>query len=531
MRTIIIISDLFKIANFYKIEGASFIMLSYSFTDDRGFPLYEQLYQFIRDDILNGNIREFTKLPSKRSLSEQLSVSITTVENAYNQLMSEGYIESVPKVGYYVANVPKKQSGNDFKDSYIHNPGFPESYSHKPESMEISSIKPESMEIPSIKPESMGIPSHNALKSREYFADFTSNASDPETFPFTTWAKINRELLSNNQTQLMRNSPSNGLIELRSAISRYLHEFRGIAVSPENIIIGAGTETLFSILIQLLGYDLIYGTEDPGYEKIALTLNANNVKTVKIPMDIYGIMISELQDRKVNIIHTTPSHHFPTGITMPIRRRYELLNWANKSSGYIIEDDYDSEFRLSGRPIPSLMSIDNNERVIYMNTFTKSLASTIRISYMILPDHLMSLYNERLSFYSCPVSNFEQLTLAKFMSDDHYEKHINRMRTASRKKRNLLIKAIKNGPLNKISEISEEQSGLHFILTVQSKKSKDEIIEECKKRDINIVSIKLSEPLMYHSNDFTIHFMINYSSIPIERIDEAVNRLTASILG
>ena len=233
----------------------------------------------------------------------------------------------------------------------------------------------------------------------------------------------------------------------------------------------------------------------------------------------------------VNIIHTTPSHHFPTGITMPIKRRYDLLNWAVNSNGYIIEDDYDSEFRLSGRPIPSLMSIDTNERVIYMNTFTKSLASTIRISYMILPNHLMDLYNERLSFYSCPVSNFEQLTLAKFMSDDFYEKHINRMRTASRKKRNMLIKAIKNGPLGRISEIGEEQSGLHFILTVQSKKTKDEIIEECKKRDINIISIKLSEPLMYHSNDFTIHFMINYSSIPLDRIDEAVNRLTDSILG
>ena len=150
---------------------------------------------------------------------------------------------------------------------------------------------------------------------------------------------------------------------------------------------------------------------------------------------------------------------------------------------------------------------------------------------MILPNHLMELYNEKLSFYSCPVSNFEQLTLAKFMSDGYYEKHINRMRTASRKKRNLLIKAIKNGPLDKISEISEEQSGLHFILTIQSKKTKDEIIKECKKQDINRVSINLSEPLMYHSNEFTTHFMINYSSIPIDRIDEAVKRLTDSILG
>ena len=469
-------------------------MLSYSFTDDRSFPLYEQLYQFIRDDILCGNIRELTKLPSKRTLSEQLSVSITTVENAYNQLLSEGYIESVPKVGYYVSNVPQNKIEEDNTNEF--------SYKY-----------------------------HNIPKTRDYFADFASNANDPETFPFTTWAKINREILSNNQAQLMKNSPSNGLLELRIAISRYLHDFRGIAVSPDNIVIGAGTETLFSILIQLLGYNLTYGTEEPGYEKIALTLNANNVQTVKIPMDIYGIMISKLYDNKVNIIHSTPSHHFPTGITMPIRRRYDLLGWANNTSGYIIEDDYDSEFRLSGRPIPSLMSIDNNERVIYMNTFTKSLASTIRISYMILPNHLMKLYNERLSFYSCPVSNFEQLALAKFMSDGYYEKHINRMRTASRKKRNLLIKAIKNGPLDKVSEISEEQSGLHFILTIQSKKTKDEIIKECKKQDINIVSINLSEPLMYHSNEFTTHFMINYSSIPIERIDEAVKRLTDSILG
>ena len=461
-------------------------MLSYSFLDDKKVPLYEQLYQFIRDDIMEGRLDTHSILPSKRSLAKQLSISITTVENAYNQLVSEGYIYSKPKSGYYVSDIPTAPS-----ETHRYNES---SYKH--------------FKTGPVTSKKEGIP--------EYYADFSSNANDPATFPFSTWAKINREILSTEQTKLMTNSPSNGLAELRYAIAEYLKEFRNIYTHPDNIVVGAGTETLYSILVQLLGFDLTYAVENPGYEKIYKMLSSSNLKVKRISMDEFGIIPTELINEEVNVIHTTPSHHFPTGITMPVSRRNELLSWANTSDKYIIEDDYDSEFRFSGRPIPSLTSIDRNEKVIYMNTFTKSLASTIRISYMVLPDHLRDLYHEKLSFYSCPVSTFEQLTLARFISKGYYEKHINRMRTASRKKRDLLLKTIKSSPIARFSEISEEQSGLHFILHIDLGKTDTEFIEACLEKDIHIEAIAKNS------------FMINYSSIPLDRIEEAVKRLASA---
>lgn len=475
-------------------------MISYSFDDTSKTPLYEQLYKLIRNDITSGALAPHAPLPSKRTLAEQLSVSVITVENAYSQLLSEGYIYSEPRRGFYVMPLSVPTEGGTMEQSRQ------------------SQLKQAADKLAA---QGTGQPD---VHQKTYFADFSSNASDPATFPFATWAKLTRRILSDDQEKLMTNPPSSGMYDLRLAIADYLRQFRGIAVNPNNIIIGAGTETLYSILINLLGNDKTYATENPGYEKIAHILDSNSLKNVRIPLDEDGIIIEELEKNNVNVIHTTPSHHFPTGITMPIKRRLELLAWAddtnktenkNTKNRYIIEDDYDSEFRLSGRPIPALMSIDSDEKVIYMNTFTKSLASTIRISYMILPEHLMSEYKKKLSFYSCPVSTFEQLTLANFISEGYYEKHINRMRTASRKKRDLLLKAIKTGPLGAISEISEEQSGLHFILKIKTRKSDKDFREACLREGINITSIQGSSK----------SYMINYSSIPIERIEEAVERI------
>lgn len=473
-------------------------MLSYSFSDNKSIPLYEQLYQKIKNDIMSGELPADSSLPSKRSLAKNLSISVITVENSYNQLLAEGYIYSLPRKGFYVSDI-LRTSGIQDGSGVSRNP-----------SNKATTLSPTQRQKP------------------QWFADFTSNANETTSFPFSNWAKLNRKILSEEQELLMTNSPSNGLLELRAAIANYLHGFRGISVNPDNIIIGAGTETIISILIQLLGYDLIYACEDPGYEKVSLIFDANNVRNVRIPVDEQGVIIDELSNKSVDIIHSTPSHHFPTGITMPIKRRYELLNWAMNNdsteaqsglhnSKYIIEDDYDSEFRFTGLPIPSLFSIDNNERVIYMNTFTKSLASTIRISYMVLPDHLMDEYRKKLSFYSCPVSTFEQLTLARFISEGYYEKHINRMRTASRKKRDLLLRVIRNSSIATISEISEEQAGLHFILKLNMKMSDDSFIKKCRESGINITEIS------------THSFMFNYSSIPLNRIEEAVVRINRSI--
>ena len=485
-------------------------MLSYSFSDNK-VSMYEQLYNFIKEDILSGTLKPDTRLPSKRSFAEQLSVSVITVENAYNQLMSEGFIYSLPKKGFYVSKIFELSDSDDFMNQ-LNNPV---------------------VTAPALGKNRLS----SSTEQDTYYADFASNATDPATFPFATWAKLSRRILLDNQDYLMKNSPSNGIVELRNAISDYLLAFRGMKASPDNIIIGAGTETMYNILIQLLGHELIYASENPGYEKIANILTSNGVKNVRIPMDEDGIIISILEDENVNIIHTTPSHHFPTGITMPVKRRYELLGWANSLNNlsdsnesdtghdkrgnlrYVIEDDYDSEFRLSGRPIPSLFSIDNSEKIIYMNTFTKSLASTIRISYMVLPSHLMEMYYKKLSFYSCTVSTFEQLTLAHFISEGYYEKHINRMRTTSRKKRDLLLSCIKESRLGAAATINEEESGLHFILNLKMKGSEKDFLEKLKKQGINI------SPVSKNS------YMINYSSVPMDRIREAVRRINNVFYG
>ena len=471
-------------------------MITYSFDDRSKLSLYEQLYRHIKEDILNGTLTPGTMLPSKRAFSKQLCVSIVTVETSYNQLLSEGFIYSLPRKGFYVSDIGANTS-------------------LAPSSPALSSQTNNSLTLNHTDAKDL-------TQSPGYFADFSSNTTDPDSFPFTIWAKITRQILAEDQHLLMTNPPFNGLLQLRSAIAEYLREFRGMQVHPDNIIIGAGTETMYNLLIQLLGHDKLYATEDPGYEKIAKILISNEVPHIKVPLDEYGIIPSYLEEHKIEIVHTTPSHHFPTGITMPIKRRHELLNWVSadpNGNRYIIEDDYDSEFRLLGRPIPPLYSIDRSGHVIYMNTFTKSLASTIRVSYMILPEHLMQSYREKMSFYTCTVSTFEQLTLALLISNGHYEKHINRMRTAFRKKRDFLLSAIRQSPLAPYCKIKEEQAGLHFILHLNIQKKRSDFLAACEEKQIHITAVAP------HS------YMINYSSIPKERIEEAIRRLSDAALG
>ena len=353
-------------------------MLTYNLTNIGSDSLYEYLYKCIKKDIILGNIKPGERLPSKRSFSKNLGVSIITVENAYSLLMSEGFIYSLPKKGFYIAdlkNIPSKKQMN--KEKVVLTSG------------------------------------HN-----HYLADFSSNQTESDIFPFTTWIKTMKEVLRNNQEELMINSPCGGILELRKNIANFLKDFRNMNIKPEQIIIGAGTEYLYSLIIQLLGNDVKYGLENPGYPKTAQIYKSMNVDFEYVDMDEYGIDPNELEEKKIDVIHISPSHHFPTGIVMPISRRYELLGWANKvEKHYIIEDDYDSELRLGGKPIPTLQSIDVSDKIIYMNTFTKTLSSTIRMSYMVLPESLADEYYKRLSFYSCTVSNFEQYTLSRFIEN------------------------------------------------------------------------------------------------------------------
>lgn len=461
-------------------------MLTYSFTNIGSDSMYEYLYKCIRNDITQGKIKVGEKLPSKRSFAKNLGISVITVENAYGQLLAEGYIYSMPKRGFYVS---------DLSSAY----------------MEKKAVRKEQLSLTG--------------GETSYFADFSSNQTDSEIFPFAIWSKTVREVLNDNQKQLMINPPCGGILELRQAIAQYLREFRAMQVDPEQIVIGAGTEYLHGLLIQLLGNDRIYGVENPGYHKISRIYENMKVEYAKVSMDQEGVSIQELEEKRVDIIHTSPSHHFPTGIVMPVSRRYELLGWAAKSpERYIIEDDYDSELRLSGKPFPTLQSIDVSDKVIYMNTFTKTLASTVRISYMVLPLTLTEKFYQKLSFYSCTVSNFEQYTLAKFMENGSFEKHINRLRNYYQMKRDAILKAFRKEPLGRFVNIQEEGAGVHFLMQISTAKSEEEIVKEAKGKGIKLA------PLSHYfdgeeKESFENTYVVNYSSVDLQNIERAAQVL------
>lgn len=466
-------------------------MLTYDLSDNKE-KLYKQIYRNIKEDIARGKLKANEKMPSKRTLAQNLSVSTITVEHAYDQLVSEGYIYAVPRKGYFVSEL---ETG-----------GYDNSR------LEIS----RDIRIP--------LPREKGIRF-----DFSSNQAERDHFPFSVWAKLLREVISLQEEKLLTQPPCCGVAELREALTRHLLSFRGLAVDPAQIIVGAGTEYLYSLIVKLLGTESTYCIENPGYQKLKQIYRTNGVRVVFAGMDAQGIRTDELRRSGADIAHISPTHHFPTGITMPAARRYELLAWANESKGrYIIEDDYDSEFRLTGKPIPALAGADDREKVIYMNTFSKSLASTIRISYMVLPEHLARRFYEDLSFYSCTVSTFEQYTLAAFIDQGYLEKHINRMRRYYRKKREKIFQVVHSIFSDRECKIVENDSGLHMILQFETDKTDVEI----KKRlwDYGIRISTVSDYDMLEIPRETHQFLLNYSNIDLEELAGAMKVIRKILL-
>ncbi|MGN0650129.1 MAG: PLP-dependent aminotransferase family protein [Oscillospiraceae bacterium] len=408
-----------------------------------GISLYEQIYESIKKDILSGKMKHGEKLPSKRNISEKLGVSLITIENAYSQLIAEGYVKAVERSGYYV-----NYSGG--------------------------------MVILPPKPQITHIPESQA---------HTDTANDT-LFPFSVWTKLMRSVILEKGTVLLKPVSPNGAEELRAAISDYLYRARGVYAPPEQIIIGAGTDYLYNLLIQLLGRERCFAVENPGYDKLTKIYNANHVKSVSIPLDEQGMSCKELIASSADIAHISPAHHYPTGIIMPISRRSELMRWAEKGSRYIIEDDYDSEFRWSGRPVPTMFGMDTLQKVIYINTFSLTIAPSVRISYMVLPEKLAARWRDKLGFYSCSVPVFEQYTLARFISEGYFERHINRMKKHYRSIRELALElAEKLGG----TDIREENAGLHFLM-----KADEQIISNLESCGVEI------RPLSdYYSDNFS----------------------------
>ena len=452
-------------------------MLTYQLEKTPGVPLYEALYRFLREDILSGKLRPGEKLPSKRALAANLEVSKITVEGAYDQLLAEGYIRSVEKVGYFV----------------------------------------EAVEQPAPRQEASPPPEVSAPQG----LDLTANGS--AGFPFSVWSRLQRQVMLDMGQQLLLPLPNQGAWELRQAISVHLAQFRGMQVSPENILIGSGTDFLYNLLIQLLGREIRYAVEDPGYGKISRLYAAAGADCVTVPMDGQGVLPQCLGD--AGVLHISPSHHFPTGIITPLARRQALLRWASEAPGrWIIEDDYDSEFRFNAHPMPTMQSLDKAGRVIYMNTFSKTLAPSIRISYMVLPRELMERFHQRLGFYSGTVASFEQYTLARFLREGYFEKHINRMRKYYRSLRNRVLALIGESAFAQRLTITEENAGLHFLVKVDTPLTEEALLAHCQAKGLQLRSLssyyKSSPPPEVERT-----LVINYSGLDEENLSRLAELL------
>lgn len=464
-------------------------MLTYNLNTNREIPLYVELYKCIKEDIERGSIEANEKLPSKRALAEHLGISIITVQNAYAQLVAEGYIYSKQRKGYFADTIATMQP----MDSNLKLPEAP-----------VQSNTPE-----------------NKVKT----INLCENTLRDSGFPFTTWVRQMRHVMSQSNESLLGKIPNMGLFSLRKAISDHLFRFRGLSVDPHLILIGAGTEYLYSVIIKLLGREKVYVVEDPGYKRISQIYNAEGVRMSHITLDECGLCIETLKQTQADVVHISPSHHFPTGTVMPIRRRMDILKWADASPGrMIIEDDYDSEFRFEGKPLPTMMSIDTSQNTIYMNTFSKTIAPSLRISYMVLTPKLAQQYNKDFGFYSCPVCGFEQHILANFIANGYFERHINRMRRYFKQKRDTMLHLIKSSLLNERSEVSSELNGLHFVLKLKTDVCDSQFKELAKDQGLTISFI--SDYCCHIKNCSSSELIVNYSGIEVADMKKAVDILS-----
>ena len=466
-----------------------------------GMPYYEQIYEYIREEIKKGNLKSPTRLPSTRLLAEHLKVSRSTTQMAYEQLLSEGYIESVPCKGYFVSRI------EELVDTGQENGGESPFFGMYP------------WEVP-------GDSQPAAAGEGEYRVDFSPRGVDLDSFPFNTWRKITKITLVDDNKEMFATGDPQGEPAFREAIRGYLHSARGVNCTAEQIVVGAGTEYLLMLLSRILGPDHTIAMENPTYKQAYRVFESLGYPVVPVEMDGSGLETSLLEGSGADIAYVMPSHQYPTGIVMPVKRRQELLSWACKKEGrYLIEDDYDSELRLGGKPFPTLQSIDVSDKVIYMNTFTKTLASTVRISYMVLPQTLAEKFYRELSFYSCTVSNFEQYTLAEFIENGSFEKHINRLRNYYQNKRDLILQALEKKPLGDYVTIEEEEAGVHFLMHLCTDQKEEKIVTQAKSRGVKLKPLSGYYADTAEAAKQENTYVMNYSSIDPAAMERAAGVL------
>ena len=390
-------------------------------------PLYEQLYRYIIGEIEAGRLKNGEKLPSKRAIGAHLSISQSTVETAYGMLTAEGYIRAKAKSGYYVS-----------ADLY------------RPVTRQRAA---EGADLPAVR------------QAPRY--DFSTGAVDTGVFPYASWARLSREMVSGNP-QLLQRGEARGDPAFRQALCEFLREYRGVRCDADQIIVGAGLEYLLNVLVQMLPEASVYGLEDPGYLAAWQVLRNHGRQIRMIPLDESGLREDKLRESGATVAFVTPSHQFPMGSTMQVSRRAALLDWAGEGEDrFIVEDDYDSEFRYASRPIPAMQSLDDGGKVIYVGTFSRSIAPSIRVAYLVLPRRLLPVYQQRLGFAASTVSRFEQQTLAAFLDRGLYARHLRRAANLYRKKQQLLLEELAKIPGAKVSGA---QAGLHFLLTIPGKR-------------------------------------------------------------
>lgn len=458
-------------------------MLIISLDPNSKVPMYEQIYKFIKDEIKLGNLSVHTKLPSSRNLATHLQISRSTVDLAYNQLLSEGYIESVPKSGYYVSNI----------GDLIH--------------------------IPNLERKSS---TENTSKKQKMQYDFSPFTVDISSFPFATWRKLSNQCMNDMNQGLFLLGENQGDFSLRKAIANYLHESRGVNCDASRIIIGAGSDYLLQLLSQLLPRESKVCMENPTYKRAYHILNGMGFPIIPIEMQEEGISLSQIKQSDGNIVYVTPSHQYPLGIVMPIKRRMELIRWAaNESSRYIIEDDHDSEFRYIGKPIPSLQGIDTYQRVIYMGTFSRAIAPAIRVGYMVLPEELYKKYKEEYYYYASTVSRIDQAIICEFIRGGYFERHVNKMRKHYKNKHDALLKALKVFG-NKI-RVTGENAGLHLVVEFLEETNEDKLIQKASEVGIQLYGLNRHYITKESSKNPTV--LLGYANVSEEDIVNGIQLL------
>ena len=460
---------------------------------DAGEYLYVQIYEYIKQEIRTGKLQRNEKLPSTRSLAEYLQVARSTVDLAYSQLMAEGYIESKPYRGYFVCNME-----------------------------ELFDLEKQAVRYAIEGNERVSAVQTSEDKNIPEF-DFSPHAISMKEFPFATWKKITKEILVDANSEMFALGDARGDYELRETIGRYLHAARGVNCDPQQIIVGAGNDYLLMLLEKILGANICVAMESPTYRRAYQVFRSFGYRIDLLPMDENGIQMEALYQSGAKVAYVMPSHQYPTGVVMPIRRRMELLKWAEAEEGrYLIEDDYDSEFRYKGKPVPALQASDQSGKVIYLGTFSKSIAPAIRVGYLVLPKVLLEKYRENCGFYASTVSRIDQRILNEFIKDGYFERYLNKMRKTYKEKHDYLLEQL--ACFERTFDFSGENAGLHILLTAKEEIPAKELITAAEKEGIKLYGVV--DALLGNANEKYLHtVMLGYGALEKDEIKEGIDKL------